>query len=96
MGQIGRKCKADRQARGFGLSLLLNRMDALFAHALPPVASAKLGRGAALARQALYVRAHWQRMPPPMVVRHLTVKALRRRAEPAKLQARAEAPALRG
>ena len=32
---------------------------------------------------ALYVRAHWLRMPPVMLVRHLTVKALRLHEEPA-------------
>lgn len=33
-------------------------------------------RGAPLALGAVYLRAHWMRMPPALLVRHLTVKAL--------------------
>jgi hypothetical protein len=30
-----------------------------------------------LARRALYIRAHWLRMPPLMLARHLAIKAFR-------------------
>jgi len=53
-------------------------MDALYRRALLPVAPTESVYAAALARQSLYVRAHWLRMPPHLVVRHLTTKALRR------------------
>ena len=36
-----------------------------------------------LARRALYVRAHWLRMPPLLLAWHLGVKAVRRQEEPA-------------
>ena len=68
---------ADRPPRFVG-----RVMDAVYGQSLPPVASAEVGYRAAMARHAIYVRAHWLRMPPLMVVRHLTVKALRRRADP--------------
>lgn len=45
-------------------------MDALFLRALEP--------DSPLARRALYVRAHWLRMTPLLLARHLTIKALRR------------------
>jgi hypothetical protein len=58
-------------------------MDALYDRALRPGAPSDLGSLTPLARQALYVRAHWLRMPPLLLARHLSVKALRRREEPA-------------
>jgi hypothetical protein len=53
-------------------------MDTLFMRALRaghPYADDAL---APAARLLLYVRAHWLRMPPLLLVRHLTTKALRR------------------
>jgi len=52
-------------------------MDALFLRALKPDRSAAAG----LARQALYIRAHWLRMPPLMLARHLAIKAFHGREE---------------
>lgn len=52
-------------------------MEAIWARALRcPHPSAAIG-GTAAARFALYVRGHWLRMPPLLLARHLTVKALR-------------------
>lgn len=52
-------------------------MDALWRRALLGVHPTMAPRGSALARFALYVRAHWLRMPPLLLARHLTVKAFR-------------------
>jgi len=52
-------------------------MDALWRRALRcPHPSAAM-RGTAAAQFALYVRGHWLRMPPWLLTRHLTIKALR-------------------
>lgn len=53
-------------------------MDGLFLRALRPDHPCAADALTPLARRALYVRAHWLRMPPLLLVRHLTVKALRR------------------
>ena len=53
-------------------------MDALYDRALRPVAPRGAGALTPLARRALYVRAHWLRMPPLLLAWHLTVKAFRR------------------
>ena len=53
-------------------------MDALFLHTLDPARERENQRLATLARGSLYVRAHWLRMPPLLLIRHLTTKALRR------------------
>lgn len=58
-------------------------MDALYDRALQPVAAREAGPVTPLARQALYVRAHWLRMPPLLLVRHLGTKALQRKEDPA-------------
>ncbi len=39
-------------------------------------------QGAALARGACYLRAHWLRMPPHQLARHLAIKSLARMREP--------------
>jgi len=52
---------------------LIPLMDALFLRALKPDRSTAAG----LARRALYVRAHWLRMPPLLLARHLAIKAFR-------------------
>lgn len=56
---------------------LLALMDAIWLRALrsPHRDAAPYGRAAALA--ALYLRGHWLRMPPLLLARHLTIKALR-------------------
>ncbi len=53
-------------------------MDALFTRALQPDHPDLADRLTPLARQSLYVRAHWLRMPPLLLARHLMVKAFRR------------------
>ena len=61
----------------FPVSLL---MDRLLARALRPSA----GHGATrFARQLLFVRGHWLKMPVPMLAWHLTVKTFRREERPA-------------
>ena len=54
---------------------LRSLMDALFLRTLPPGRAAEAL--ASLARGSLYVRAHWLRMPPLLLMQHLAVKALR-------------------
>ena len=56
-------------------------MDALFDQALRPPHPSAATPLTALARWLLYVRAHWLRMPPLLLMRHLTIKALRKRDE---------------
>jgi len=53
-------------------------MDRLAPAALTPQLPDKPGRLAGLAGLLLYIRAHWLRMPPLMLARHLARKALRR------------------
>jgi hypothetical protein len=55
-------------------------MDALFEKVLTPSNGAD--SLVALARSSLYIRAHWLRMPPLLLARHLVTKAIRRE-EPA-------------
>jgi hypothetical protein len=56
-------------------------MDRLFARYFAPEPPERPLRAAALARGLLYLRAHWLRMPPAMLGRHLVVKATRRARE---------------
>lgn len=63
-------------------------MDALFLRALQPDHPTAGDGLAPAALGALYVRAHWLRMPPLLLARHLTVKAFRRAEEPVPEQAR--------
>jgi hypothetical protein len=53
-------------------------MDWLFMQYFVPEPAARPRRGAALAREMLYMRSHWLRMPPLMLARHLAIKAWRR------------------
>jgi hypothetical protein len=53
-------------------------MDALYDQALQPVSPSDAGSLTTLSRRALYVRAHWLRMPPLLLAWHLGVKAVRR------------------
>lgn len=57
-------------------SSLLCIMDALFLRALRPDHVTTSDRFSALARWQLYLRGHWLRMPPWMLIRHLLFKAL--------------------
>lgn len=59
-----------------GLRLL---MDALFRSALMPPRPARRQPGRAIALWLLYVRAHWLKMPFPLLAYHLCRKALYRR-----------------
>ncbi len=52
-------------------------MDAIWRRALRPAHPTSALTGQGLALFALYVRGHWLRMPPLMLARHLTIKALR-------------------
>lgn len=55
--------------------LMLALMDSLFTRALMPVHPSCSDRLTGVARRMLYVRAHWLRMPPLLLVRHLLHKA---------------------
>ena len=57
--------------------------DALWTRALRPQHASASDAWTPLALFALYVRAHWLRMPPLLLVRHLTVKALHLHEDPA-------------
>ena len=64
-------------------SWLRGLMDALF---LQSLRTARAGDGhglASLARGSLYLRAHWLRMPLPLLAQHLAIKALRREGDEA-------------
>jgi len=57
----------------------LNRgMDVLWNRALRPAHASAADRWTAPSLWLLYVRAHWLRMPPPLLARHLAIKAWRR------------------
>ncbi|HVC11496.1 MAG TPA: nucleotidyltransferase family protein [Burkholderiales bacterium] len=58
--------------------LLRRLMDVLYLRALRPDHPGAADRLTPLARHSLYVRAHWLRMPPVLLVYHLGVKAFRR------------------
>lgn len=53
-------------------------MDMLWMRALRPPHPSAADKFTSLALFLLYVRAHWLRMPPLLLIYHLTVKALRR------------------
>jgi hypothetical protein len=60
-------------------------MDALWLRALLPAPAQPTAAGAWATKSALlalYVRGHWLRMPPALLARHLTVKALRLHTAP--------------
>jgi len=57
-------------------------MDALWARALGCQHPSAAPAATPAALFLLYVRAHWLRMPPWLLVRHLTIKALRRNQDP--------------
>jgi hypothetical protein len=52
-------------------------MDNLFLRVLQPEHPSTADAVTPLAKRALYVRAHWLRMPPLLLAYHLTAKALR-------------------
>lgn len=54
---------------------LLELMDAIFSRALAPVHASCDDALSPLARRAAYVRAHWLRMPPHLLIPHLVHKA---------------------
>jgi hypothetical protein len=59
-------------------SWLRGLMDRLFMRTLDPTRERESEGLTRLARGSLYVRAHWLRMPPLLLARHLMTKALRR------------------
>ncbi|HTS53573.1 MAG TPA: nucleotidyltransferase family protein, partial [Burkholderiales bacterium] len=56
-------------------------MDSLFATAFVPKPVTQSRSAAGFARLLLYLRSHWLRMPPILLMRHLTIKAVRRARE---------------
>lgn len=68
-------------ARAAGRGTSMPWMDFLFTRALRPEHPRSDDAFTPLARYLLYVRAHWLRMPPLLLVRHLATKALRREPE---------------
>lgn len=56
--------------------LLRPVMDALYGRALLPVHASCSDRLTGVARRALFLRAHWLRMPPALLLRHLAHKAV--------------------
>jgi hypothetical protein len=56
--------------------LVLALMDALFMRALRPAHRSAQDSLTPFARWLLYLRAHWLRMPPHLLIYHLTRKAL--------------------
>jgi hypothetical protein len=63
--------------KGGPAHLLGGLMDALYERALRPVDPRDRDLVAPLARQALFVRAHWLRMPPSLLAWHLGAKVFR-------------------
>jgi hypothetical protein len=63
-------------------------VDALYDRALAPADPSRQSPPGALARQALFVRAHWLRMPLHLLAWHLTAKLLRIDREPPPAAAR--------
>jgi hypothetical protein len=61
--------------------ILRSVMDRIFLGTLQQDRSGPADGWASLARGSVYVRAHWLRMPPLLLARHLTIKALRREEE---------------
>ena len=53
-------------------------MDSLWLRALRPQHPSCAAAGSSVALGALYVRAHWLRMPPLQLARHLATKAVMR------------------
>lgn len=69
---------AQRRVEAGGPAHVLGRlMDTLYERALRPVAPRDRDLVTLLARQALFVRAHWLRMPPPLLAWHLGAKVFR-------------------
>ena len=63
-------------------------LDALYLRALQPHHPDASDRFTPLARALLYLRGHWLRLPPHLLLYHLTVKALRKRPEEPLTQGR--------
>ena len=61
-------------------------MDSLFVATFVPKPTGQWNAAASLARLLLYMRSHWLRMPPILLMRHLATKAVRRARERFKRQ----------
>lgn len=70
--------QADVRRRGAPTLPVRILMDTILAYALTPDHPDRPRAGAAVAGWLLYVRAHWLRMPPLLLARHLAIKARRR------------------
>jgi hypothetical protein len=69
----------ERAAAAFAPGPLVKAvMDRLFAYRFACDPPGKTRAGSVLAIWLLYLRAHWLRMPPLMLARHLSIKAVRR------------------
>jgi hypothetical protein len=64
--------------------LLRALMDAIWHRALGGSHQRQQAWADAAALQALYLRGHWLRMPPVLLARHLTIKALGLHETPAR------------
>ncbi len=70
---------AERAAQAHGPHIIVRAiMDMLVMSALKPSAPGESRPGRAVALWLLYIRSHWLKMPPLLLIRHLFVKALYR------------------
>lgn len=67
--------------------LLRAMIDVLVGMSLPPRACAGVPWSVSMARAMLYIRSHWLKMPPGLLLRHLTHKWLRQWAKPSSPRA---------
>lgn len=79
---VPRDTLAAAGAHGPGV-LVAALSDQLWLRALQPQHETAADAWVPFATLCLYIRAHWLRMPPILLLRHLTVKALRLHEEPA-------------
>jgi hypothetical protein len=68
----------EKAKKGAPNTILRVVMDTLFVRALTPPRLTGLQPGRALALWLLFLRSHWLKMPPLLLIRHLSIKAWRR------------------
>ena len=76
--EIPESAREQAARRGAPSAVLRPIMDQLMIRALNPLPPGRPQPARALALWLLYVRSHWLKMPPLLLVRHLVVKGLRR------------------